>query len=669
MGLYDVINYFNYTPTNSSIDVVVIEQPDGTLKASPFHVNFGFGSVLRAEDRKVFIFVNNEEVDVQMRLGKSGEAFFVLGDFSGEMTSPPESPSKPCFSRTSSQTSRHSRKLSHSLSHKASRSKSNLSADSSRSEDVFHDAFDPSSALSDSEIEVKRPQPSHSMPCNMGGYLSDPEPHTVEEPSSTTKSVTVWRWGHLPQTEPRSSEVKSKEVIEEPSTCSVEPESDPETESIEKNPLSKQGSQTVITQTEITDSEHEEKNNYPLDRNMELSLCGGLDRNISEETFQKYKVTWQMFQRDPKSIIENPNLVIKDEDRYLNWSTAAAIAVSKIFFNERLPDETLEKLKTPKRNASRSWSLFGFRSSRRERSSLPDAKTQSCESNNNQGCEASSSPSPETSALSTATSNGKTLILQNEELQKLRLKPGKNKIEFQVITKFQGTAKTEAAIYLWKSTDKIVVSDIDGTVTKSDVVGHISNVLYIDYTHKGIHNLYHGIEKNGYKFVYVSSRGISQSSMTKTYINWTKQDGRNLPYGPILLNPASLISALLREVWTRNPEEFKIDCLSGIAHLFPDGSCPFYAGFGNKSNDEKAYRTVLIPDKRIFTIDKKGVVKTSDQTLTNFSTSYEGLEQVVDYFFPHISNSGSQTSLHHLGNSFWRLDLPDIDFEAELDQS
>ena len=191
------------------------------------------------------------------------------------------------------------------------------------------------------------------MPCNMGGYLSDPEPHTVEEPSSTTKSVTVWRWGHLPQTEPRSSEVKSKEVIEEPSTCSVEPESDPETESIEKNPLSKQGSQTVITQTEITDSEHEEKSNYPLDRNMELSLCGGLDRNISEETFQKYKVTWQMFQRDPKSIIENPNLVIKDEDRYLNWSTAAAIAVSKIFFNERLPDETLEKLKTPKRNASR----------------------------------------------------------------------------------------------------------------------------------------------------------------------------------------------------------------------------------------------------------------------------------------------------------------------------
>lgn len=45
-------------------------------------------------------------------------------------------------------------------------------------------------------------------------------------------------------------------------------------------------------------------------------------------------------------------------------------------------------------------------------------------------------------------------------------------------------------------------------------------------------------------------------------------------------------------MWTKNPEEFKIDCLSGIANLFPNYWDPFYAGFGNKSNDEKAYRTV-----------------------------------------------------------------------------
>jgi len=233
----------------------------------------------------------------------------------------------------------------------------------------------------------------------------------------------------------------------------------------------------------------------------------------------------------------------------------------------------------------------------------------------------------------------------------------------------QGTGVTEALIYLWKYDDKIVVSDIDGTVTRSDVVGHISNVLYIDYTHSGIHNLYDQIQRNGYKFLYLSSRGISQSHMTKSYINWTKQDGRNLPYGPILLNPSSLISALLREVWTKNPEEFKISCLEGIKTLFPEKyKTPFYAGFGNKSNDETAYTKVDIPHKRIFIIDKTGKVKTSDPNLSNFSTTYSNLEQVVDYFFPPF-RSISSTSLQHLSNTFWRSDLPSVDFDLELDDS
>ena len=67
------------------------------------------------------------------------------------------------------------------------------------------------------------------------------------------------------------------------------------------------------------------------------------------------------------------------------------------------------------------------------------------------------------------------------------------------------------------------------------------------------------------------------------------------------MNPSSLISALLREVWTKNPEEFKIGCLNCIKSLFPeDYQTPFYAGFGNKSNDETAYTKVKIPHKRYF---------------------------------------------------------------------
>ena len=81
----------------------------------------------------------------------------------------------------------------------------------------------------------------------------------------------------------------------------------------------------------------------------------------------------------------------------------------------------------------------------------------------------------------------------------------------------------------------------------------------------------------------------------KTFFDFLKPDFK----GPILLNPSSLISALLREVWTKNPEEFKISCLNGIKSLFPENyQTPFYAGFGNKSNDETAYTKVNIPHKR-----------------------------------------------------------------------
>ena len=47
-------------------------------------------------------------------------------------------------------------------------------------------------------------------------------------------------------------------------------------------------------------------------------------------------------------------------------------------------------------------------------------------------------------------------------------------------------------IYLWKNTDKVVISDIDGTITKSDVLGHILPVIGKIWTHseeKGVFNV------------------------------------------------------------------------------------------------------------------------------------------------------------------------------------
>ena len=57
------------------------------------------------------------------------------------------------------------------------------------------------------------------------------------------------------------------------------------------------------------------------------------------------KVSWESYSANPKAILENPKLVIRDGDRYFNWNTCAAVAVGKIFFKKTLPRTEIEKLK------------------------------------------------------------------------------------------------------------------------------------------------------------------------------------------------------------------------------------------------------------------------------------------------------------------------------------
>jgi len=56
--------------------------------------------------------------------------------------------------------------------------------------------------------------------------------------------------------------------------------------------------------------------------------------------------------------------------------------------------------------------------------------------------------------------------LTSEQLASLPLRPGPNEVVFSITTKFQGTTKSQCTLYLWDYSDKIVVSDIDGTITR-----------------------------------------------------------------------------------------------------------------------------------------------------------------------------------------------------------
>lgn len=84
------------------------------------------------------------------------------------------------------------------------------------------------------------------------------------------------------------------------------------------------------------------------------------------------------------------------------------------------------------------------------------------------------------------------------------------RLKFQSISPSQGTAMCNARIFLWNYSDSIVISDIDGTITRSDVFGQILPYVGKDWSQEGVTNLFSNIERNGYRFVYLSARAIGQ---------------------------------------------------------------------------------------------------------------------------------------------------------------
>ncbi|CAF0997166.1 unnamed protein product, partial [Didymodactylos carnosus] len=244
----------------------------------------------------------------------------------------------------------------------------------------------------------------------------------------------------------------------------------------------------------------------------------------------------------------------------------------------------------------------------------------------------------------------KKMILSSDQLKKLNLKLGMNKIQFSVTTALQGTTVVESYIFLFDYLTKFVISDIDGTITRSDALGQILPLVGKDWSHDGIAEFFNAIQENGYQFVYLSARAIGQSRITRDFLRNIKQCGCSLPPGPLLISPDSLMTALYREVIAKKPEEFKIECLKNIASLFPDKN-PFYAGFGNRINDQWAYTAVGIPLTRIFTINPRGEVVR--QKLQALQSSYRNLHEVVDLIFPPMDHACSET---YSAFTYWRSD-------------
>uniref|UniRef100_A0A2M4A369 phosphatidate phosphatase n=2 Tax=Anopheles triannulatus TaxID=58253 RepID=A0A2M4A369_9DIPT len=250
----------------------------------------------------------------------------------------------------------------------------------------------------------------------------------------------------------------------------------------------------------------------------------------------------------------------------------------------------------------------------------------------------------------------KTLRLSTDRIKALNLLDGMNEIVFSVTTAYQGTTRCKCYLFKWKHNDKVVISDIDGTITRSDVLGHILPMVGKSWDQIGVAQLFSKIEENGYKMLYLSARAIGQAKTTRGYLQSIRQGDVKLPDGPLLLNPTSLMSAFHREVIEKKPEQFKIACLNDIRELFPEKN-PFYAGYGNRINDVWAYRAVGIPTSRIFTINPKGELK--HELTQTFQSTYTGQSLVVNDYFPPIELPSPESD-------YTDYDEDEDDFEEQL---
>ncbi|GIL46928.1 hypothetical protein Vafri_3795 [Volvox africanus] len=198
----------------------------------------------------------------------------------------------------------------------------------------------------------------------------------------------------------------------------------------------------------------------------------------------------------------------------------------------------------------------------------------------------------------------KSLTPTAEQLAVLPLKHGQNTITYKV-----GASELRAYVYFLPWRTRIVISDIDGTITKSDVLGHLLPAMGLDWSHPGIAKLLTNIRQNNYLIMYLSSRSIGQANITRDFINTLVQGEHRMPLGPVIISPHGLLPSLYREMILRRPHEFKIATLQDIRALFPPDWNPFYGGFGNRDTDEISYREVGVQPARIFIINPRGELR------------------------------------------------------------
>lgn len=713
--LLDNVRYFyktlNPASLSGAIDLIVVEQPDGSYLSTPFHVRFGKYGVLNSDEKYVDITINGEEIDLKMKLGENGVAFFteptvdadvpeylVTSPVPGSSVAPVDgkelvkriekmrrglpqggysrvqsecsssrSPSPPCDSGELIVKDRKSLPFKASLfSQRKNRSLPNLTellveqddsagkrAKDKRLSTVSYTVA-PGRSLSPSSSATCKKHPSVSGKITFSsaneesdaddaastfsmdsgaseqdhlkvprlsmiadGALSDSELDRHRDTPEPHKSdVMVWKWGELPRTREETERTKEKQASK---------------------------TKAEVRKTESTWSGwFRWSRTKPVEEQDQGVYLDDLVQNSSDPSkIEKY------LGMSPPATCPSPPYDSGNGSFTGPSSPAKTNNENGGFFEHQHHGYTSKTITGGKKSADETnvlnSSSIGVQPSAFEPCTVETNKKHVRSTTPSSDIFPLSDEEGENPGSSQAVINDavpfpkyiRSLRLSSDQLKKLGLRKGVNEARFSITTKFQGTTWCSCHIYLYKWTERLVISDIDGTITKSDVLGHVIPAIGGQWAHAGVAELYTRIKENGYQLVYLSSRAIGQSHYTKKYLQSIAQNAKFLPDGPLFLSPTSVLMAFRREVIDRKPEEFKIAALTDLKECFPVKQ-PFYAGFGNRETDVVSYRAVDIPLDRILIIDKRGCVRRADAI--GYETSFMALAtDTVDYIFPPLT--------------------------------
>lgn len=572
----------NPATLSGAIDVIVVEQPDGTLACSPFHVRFGKFQILKPSQKRVEVLVNGKSTNIPMKLSDSGEAYFVFETYSdvnsipSDLIGSPVSsvPNSPKMSPVSTNEPEEQLSLEHDKQNEKSLSKTaevNKEDSSLEKNKIFQ------TKLNRRLTQIHIPNTVD----NNGDILLDME-------------------GYMPNTNTmHDTDLQLKQLLKE----------------------------ELDNDTDITKFIKEDSNGSIRIVNPYEHITGsGLP---STQPTKVLHLAYNSISMSEPSLVDDTEHATSDYNESILSDSASSVTSNNGQKKEEKLSSTIPRVNTPINHNNTTF-----------KTTITNNTNDSTKINNN----------GEISSNTHELNYIKTLRLTSDQLKCLNLNYGENNLTYSID---QGKAIITSKLFVWRWDVPIVISDIDGTITKSDALGHVLAMIGKDWTHAGVAKLFSEVSRNGYNIMYLTARSAGQADSTRSYLRSINQDGNKLPIGPVILSPDRTMAALRREVILKKPEVFKIACLNDIRSLYfhkdidmdaanddnEEKPTPFFAGFGNRITDALSYRTVGIPSSRIFTINTEGEVHMELLELAGYKSSYLHINELVDHFFPPVTTS------------------------------